>query len=421
MRKLQKFWSALEGTPILQGVTVSWREAVGEYMDVLAQFLRPLPELATTYPCPAPGGDGCPRGVVVHGPEDIVAVCRRDPPSCETLHLTRSDLVVYELDLRKLADCIRRVLGFTGSRPPAPVDGLPTTLHIGDYRPAPGSSFAVYLTVQFEDDAVTEIVERLCGREQRRYVLLTPTASLITPDCRERLSMRRCLPVDLSELIGADAEGHLVADGQVSRVLATLDQPPEAQATVTPAESYPDDAHVFKDQGETWLVVFGGIPRSVRNSVGMSYIARLLETPGQEIHAAALRGSVSANGDSVVLGSAGEILDEQALGQYRERMAEIDDELAQARANNDLGRVELLTEEQETLYAHVGRATGLRGKKREAVDERERARKSVSAAIHRAIDAIHEQHEPLKQHLDNSLKIGEFLSYQPEQHISWTT
>ncbi|MFH1865735.1 MAG: hypothetical protein ABIK85_07615 [Candidatus Eisenbacteria bacterium] len=421
MRKLQKLWSALEETPILQGVTVSWREAVGEDMGVLAQFLRPLPGLATAYPCPAPGGDGCPRGVVVHGPDDIVAVCRRDPPSCETLHLTRADLVVYELDLRALSDRLRQAMGFTGSRPPAPVDGLPKTFHVGEFRPAPGSSFPVYLTLQYDEETVTEVVERLCGREQRRYVLLTPTASLITPDCRERLSMRRCLPVDLSAFVGADADGHLVADGRVSSVLATLEQRPESQATVTPAESYSEDAHIFKDQGETWLVVFGGIPRSVRNSVGMSYIARMLETPGQEIHAAALRSAVSGNGDPPMLGSAGGLIDDLALKEYHDRLLDIEGELAEAQANNDAGRVGSLTEEREFLYAEVGRATGLRGERREAVDERERARQAVSAAIHRALRAIKSEHEPLWQHLHGFLNIGEFLSYRPDRTTSWIT
>lgn len=42
------------------------------------------------------------------------------------------------------------------------------------------------------------------------------------------------------------------------------------------------------------------------------------------------------------------------------------------------------------------------------------------AAIHRALRAIKKEHEPLCQHLHNSLKVGEFLSYQPEQPTSWT-
>ena len=73
------------------------------------------------------------------------------------------------------------------------------------------------------------------------------------------------------------------------------------------------------------------------------------------------------------------------------------------------------------LNEEIARSTGLHGKNREASSDRERARQSVSAAIHRALKAIKKEHEPLWQHLKNALKIGEFLSYQPDQPTSWTT
>jgi hypothetical protein len=153
----------------------------------------------------------------------------------------------------------------------------------------------------------------------------------------------------------------------------------------------------------------------------MAYICHLLQRSGQDIHAAAVRGSVSGDGNTTILGFAGEVLDAQALKEYRERLSEIDGELAEAESNNDLARKDSLTEEREALNAEVGRATGLRGKNREASSDRERARQAVSAAIHRALRAIKKEHEPLWQHLHNSLKIGEFLSYQPDQPTFWTT
>jgi len=187
------------------------------------------------------------------------------------------------------------------------------------------------------------------------------------------------------------------------------------------ALSYPKEDRIFKNQGKTWLLVYDGIPKSVGHSVGMAYICHLLQSSGQDIHAAAVRGSVSGDGNTTILGSAGEVLDEQALKEYRERLSEIDGELAEAESNNDFARKDSLTEEREALYAEVGRATGLHGKNREASSDRERARQAVSAAIHRALRAIKKEHEPLWQHLQNSLKIGEFLSYQPDQPTSWTT
>jgi hypothetical protein len=187
------------------------------------------------------------------------------------------------------------------------------------------------------------------------------------------------------------------------------------------AEHYPKDKRVFQKQGRTWFVVYDGIPKSVGDSVGMAYICHLLQYHGQEIHAAALRSAVTGEEGAPIFGSAGEILDEQALNEYRRRIVEIDEELAEAERNNDLGRIEALNNERADLYAEVARATGLGGRKREAVDERERARQSVSVAIHRALRAIKKEHEPLWKHLKNSLRIAEFLSYGPDKPTSWIT
>lgn len=194
-----------------------------------------------------------------------------------------------------------------------------------------------------------------------------------------------------------------------------------AEPYVGAALAYPTEDRIFKNQGKTWLVVYDGVPKSVSDTVGMTYIRQLLQNPRQDMHAAALRGAVAGEETTPTLGSAGEVLDAQALREYKERIAEIDEELAEAEANNDLARKDSLNEEREVLYAEVGRATGLHGKNREASSDRERARQAVSAAIHRALRGIKKEHEPLWQHLHNSLTIGEFLSYQPDQPASWTT
>lgn len=70
------------------------------------------------------------------------------------------------------------------------------------------------------------------------------------------------------------------------------------------------------------------------------------------------------------------------------------------------------------LNEEIARFTSLYGKNREVLSDRECARQSVSAAIHRALKAIKKEHEPLWQHLKNALKIEEFLSYQPDQLTS---
>jgi hypothetical protein len=193
------------------------------------------------------------------------------------------------------------------------------------------------------------------------------------------------------------------------------------QSSIVSEHGYPKEKRIFKKHGKIWLLVYDGVPKSVGDSVGMRYVCHLLQRPGQDIHASTMRTAVAGEESMPILGSAGEVLDAQALREYRDRIAEIELELAEAEANNDLARKESLNEEREFLYAEIGGATGLRGQNRDASSDRERARQAVSVAIHRAFRAIKKEHEPLWQHLHNSLNIGEFLSYQPDQSTFWTT
>lgn len=193
-----------------------------------------------------------------------------------------------------------------------------------------------------------------------------------------------------------------------------------AERFVGPAEEYPKDHRVFKNQGKTWFIVYEGIPKSVNDSIGMVYICRLLQTPGQETHAAVLRSSVKGNGEVHLLGSAGNFLDDDALKEYRNNLKDLKDEIREAEDNHDFGKVQRLKEDMEAVIAEIGRATGLGGRNRKATDDRERARQAVSVAIRRAMKAIKKEHKPLWQHLNNSLKTGEFLSYQPDQFTFWT-
>jgi non-specific serine/threonine protein kinase len=139
------------------------------------------------------------------------------------------------------------------------------------------------------------------------------------------------------------------------------------------------------------------------------------------MHAAVLRSSISGDGNAPRLGSAGDVLDDDALKEYHEHLKDLQEEIREAEDNHDIGKVQRLKEDMEAVTAEIGRATGLGGRNRKAADDRERARQAVSAAIRRALNAIKKEHEPLWRHLSNSLKIGEFLSYQPDQPTSWTT
>lgn len=70
------FWQALETVPGVAAVDAEWKARFGNDYGAAKAFLRPNGKLASSHPCMVQRGCGCEHEVVVHGPEDIVAVCR---------------------------------------------------------------------------------------------------------------------------------------------------------------------------------------------------------------------------------------------------------------------------------------------------------------------------------------------------------
>jgi len=239
MQKIERLWHALETTPVLSGVRAVWKEIAGQGLPALEPFLRPSSDLATIYPCPEPGDDGCPRGIVIHAPDDIVAVCRRSPRSCESLALKKDDIVVYSLDLPKLAAHLGALFGLKGDGP-APADGLARTLYLGAYRPVAGLTFPAYLTLQNDREDFAQVVERLAARDARPFVLVTPTTDPVAPAVAELMRTRGAVALGLADFTAIDKNGNLVADRPVEDVLKAF-----RNGVVRAAEAGTKDGMVF--------------------------------------------------------------------------------------------------------------------------------------------------------------------------------
>lgn len=248
MQKTEQLWRALETTPVFSGVRAAWKEIAGDGFAAIAPFLRPSSELATTYPCPEPGDDGCPRGIVIHASDDIVAVCRRSPRTCESLALKKDDIVVYTLNLPRIAAHVSALLGIKGGGP-APADGLARTLYLGAYRPLAGLSFPAFLTLQHDREDLAQIVERLAARDQRPFVLVAPTTDLVAPAVAELLRTRGAVALGLADFTAIDKTGSFVAERSAEDLLK-----PFRDGVVRAAEAGAKDGMVFfpTPDGATW-------------------------------------------------------------------------------------------------------------------------------------------------------------------------
>jgi tetratricopeptide (TPR) repeat protein len=190
--------------------------------------------------------------------------------------------------------------------------------------------------------------------------------------------------------------------------------------------------NAFRREGEYWSITFEGRTVRLRDGKGVRYLARLLADPGHAVHVldlvAAERGPTGDPTEAAepgvapaALGDAGEMLDARAKEAYRRRLAEIEEDIEEARALSDSERQVQAETERDVLLRELSRAVGLGGRDRRAGSASERARVSVTRALRSVIERIREHDVSLGEHLDCSVRTGVYCAYVPDQRspVDW--
>ena len=244
------------------------------------------------------------------------------------------------------------------------------------------------------------------------------------------------------ERAGDDADAawreglQLSVDQAVADAQAFLSDAPVPGPTASPpsgparSSTEPALSGSFVREGEFWSLAFAGRIVRLRDSKGLRDIARLLAYPGREVAAVDLAANGQAEhwtpwqrtatqpGFGVEAG-AGPLLDLEARQQYRQRLAELDEELADAEVANDPERETRARREREYLLAELNAAVGLGGRERTSLDPAERARKAVTGRIRDAIGRVESLHPELGRHLRRSVRTGAFCVYDPPAPTTW--
>ena len=184
----------------------------------------------------------------------------------------------------------------------------------------------------------------------------------------------------------------------------------------------------FVERAGRWEILYAGRAIELTNSRGLAYIARLLESPEVDLHVLELAGADSENrtrldfdaGLSISRGGdAGELIDPQAIKDYRRRLLEIAAERDECERTRDRSGLTALDEEVAFLERQITVARGRGGRSRRAASPVERARKAVSNRIRAALRRIRAEHPPLAHHLERSIRTGTHCAYRPEFETVW--
>lgn len=197
----------------------------------------------------------------------------------------------------------------------------------------------------------------------------------------------------------------------------------------------------FLRQDDYWTIRYQGYTAFLKSTRGLQCLACLLRGPGREFHVTELLASgleahavgvpagltkelPPSDGDRFPapgLGDHGPILDARAKLEYRERLGQLRQELADAEQFNDSERATKARDEMHAISQHLASAVGLGGRDRKTSSEAERARCAVTKRIKKAIRKIGEAIPLLGQHLATRTKTGYFCSYNPhpDRPVAW--
>jgi len=177
---------------------------------------------------------------------------------------------------------------------------------------------------------------------------------------------------------------------------------------------------VFRKKGQAWVVRHNGKPDFILlPSKGAAYLHLLLSSPRQLLSAVNMAFQVAHVPQQFILGDAGERSDKEAQAAYRARYQELQEETAQAEKDNDEATKNRVRGEMKSLADEL-KNRGWGGRPKKEHSDRDRVRKSVGAAIRRAIEQIAEYDKDLAAHFQPPrLRCGNSPVYDPGSDIDW--
>ncbi len=196
----------------------------------------------------------------------------------------------------------------------------------------------------------------------------------------------------------------------------------------------PIENGIFVLTGEFWTIGYGGVNCTLKNTLGLSYLQRLLQHPGEEFHALDLLAGpgmpASQEADEARLrgdneltrgrpSDLGAMLDPRAKQEYRREIAELTEELEELKERGAHERAEKVADEIDEINRALLSSVGLGGRDRKTGAASEKARINVTRHLRTAIERIAEHHDALAKLLGESIRTGSYCCYLPKLRFDW--
>ena len=169
----------------------------------------------------------------------------------------------------------------------------------------------------------------------------------------------------------------------------------------------------FIQNEDAWELVYDGKRILLSDAKGLHDIHKLISLNGKEVHCMHLMGGGS------ISESTSYTMDDKAKAAYKDKIAELKEDIDEALEMNDHVRAGNLQDEYDQIVDHLSKSMGLGGKQRKTNDQSDKARSAVTWRIRSTIKKINESHNSFAEHLSSSVKTGTFCSYKPHSKIEW--
>jgi hypothetical protein len=117
----------------------------------------------------------------------------------------------------------------------------------------------------------------------------------------------------------------------------------------------------------------------------------------------------------------GDVADPKALNEYKQTILDLIEELQEARANQDMGKVEKLENDVARIEQARSEGADRYGNPRKSKDARKNVRDAFRNSVNRTIAEIEKHDAFLGAHLRAFVKLGAVVDYTPAEQSSWST
>lgn len=191
-----------------------------------------------------------------------------------------------------------------------------------------------------------------------------------------------------------------------------------AHVIAAPPQAEPLPAYLFTRRGRAWVLRFNGVETYHLPSVGLVYLREMAAFPTKRFSVAALYTAARPHMKDIPSAQSEGVFDRVAASAYANRLAEIDQMIAEAERASDLTALDVAKKEKEQLLAEV-RAANFKGRLKTESKDHKRLRDRVRNAVDRAIESIKQHDTAAAAHFDSAITRGSVLSYSPHEVPLW--